>query len=392
MYPVFDGFRARGVGTSFGFVGVSLRDFSDGGLGFGAVFFVVDGVGHFEVITGAGDGGEVGQEEGTDGGTHLFVGEDVEPHVDDGLLRDQGTGVSKGKLFAPDAFFGRRQHVPQVVAGEHTHDGKERRDHLGKVFRVMLIEDDQTVNRVVGKLLGGLGLIRGVTAVAVVLDEGFCLEHGRLTLEVGIEALDDFGTFIVAELEAQIRFHRFDDETFDAGFQKVPEVSQCRCVIRVDERLANRVDGLPGKPCEGIAFAVGGEQPRDTGRGLRGARPVADQIDADGLLGVGRVKVYERSVKELGGVHGLVAEIFVALGIQNKGCFAPEGALHDEGVEAAGLAGTRGAENEVVAFGVPHLLELVFVMNPHPMNKRHTDLFGNQFTGLSVIGDGFPGH
>ena len=104
------------------------------------------------------------------------------------------------------------------------------------------------------------------------------------------------------------------------------------------------------------------------------------------------MKVYERSVKELGGVHGLVAEIFVALGIQDERRFAAVRALHDEGVEAAGLAGTCGAENEVVAFGVPHLLEFIFVMNPYPMNKRHTDLFGNQFAGLSVIGDGFPGH
>ena len=295
-------------------------------------------------------------------------------------------------LLLGDEIIRRGQHLAQVVARQHGHDGEQGRDHLREVLRVVLVENDQAVDGVVRELLGAFELIGGDAAVSVELDEGLHLEDGGLRLQAGVEALDDGLSLDVPELQFQIPFHGLDHQAFDAGFKEVAQVLQCRAAIGVDQALADRVDGLPRKPREGIGLRVRREKPGDAGGGFRGARPVAEQVDANGVDGIRRMEVRKRAVKELRGVHGLVAEVLVALGVENEDRFVAEGALEDEGVKAARLPRARGAEDEVVAFSVAHLLELVFVLDADAVDEGHADLLRNELSGLLVVGNRFPRH
>lgn len=212
----------------------------------------------------------------------------------------------------------------------------KRRDHLGKVFRVVFVENDEAVHGWVGELLGMGELVRRAAALAVELNEGLRLQGGRRDFEGRNDPAHDALAFGLAVFEPQIPLHRLDDESLDPDFKKVPQVFEGGGFVGVHQGLTDGVHRLPRKARKGIGFRIGREEPRNARGGFRGPGPVAQEVDAYGVPGIRRVKVRKGPVKAPGGVHRLVPQILVALGVENEGGFAPKGVWGHEGVEAPG--------------------------------------------------------
>ena len=84
----------------------------------------------FKVVSGAGHAGEIREEQCPDGRPHHWVGERIQPHVDDAVPCNEVIGIAPGILLL---FLNRlrgREHVSQRARGEHGKNRQKRRAHL----------------------------------------------------------------------------------------------------------------------------------------------------------------------------------------------------------------------------------------------------------------------
>ena len=164
------------------------------------------------------------------------------------------------------------------------------------------------------------------------------------------------------------------DQGLGTAFQVVAQTDQARALLDREQPLDHVAQGHLPEALERIIAGLRRDQRRYPARQFGGPIEAMQGVDAHRLSGKGRVEMHEPpgAAGQHAGPLRRVAQVAVALGVDDQDRLATQHGLGDQQVEGACLAGARDPDDEHVPVGVRQRDAQVLIASPQAVQPGGT--------------------